>query len=98
VNRENDFVRSPGNALGHAAPRTVLIGVALAPHELHAWVEDDGCGFVPGHRGAPVYAGTGLAAMRERAALIGGRLTMVSAPGQGTHVELLVPLPGHHDD
>jgi signal transduction histidine kinase len=30
--------------------------------------------------------------------LIGGRLTMVSAPGQGTHVELLVPLPGHHDD
>jgi signal transduction histidine kinase len=86
------------NALSHGAPRMMLIGVALAPHELHAWVEDDGCGFVLVHRAASVFAGTGLAAMRERAALIGGRLTIASVPGQGTHVELLVPLPGHHDE
>jgi signal transduction histidine kinase len=86
------------NALSHGAPRMVLIGVALAPHELHAWVEDDGCGFVLVHRAAAVFAGTGLAAMRERAALMGGRLTMASMPGQGTHVELLVPLPGHRDE
>jgi signal transduction histidine kinase len=86
------------NALRHGTPRMVLIGVALAPHELRAWVEDDGCGFVPGPRRDPVSAGTGLISMRERAALIGGRLTVSSIPGQGTHVELLVPLPGCRDE
>ena len=86
------------NALRHGTPRMVLIGVALAPHELRAWVEDDGCGFVPGPRRDPVSAGTGLISMRERAALIGGRLTVSSIPGQGTYVELLVPLPGCRDE
>jgi signal transduction histidine kinase len=86
------------NALRHASPRLVLIGVALAPHELHAWVEDDGRGFVPANRAGPVPAGNGLISMRERAALLGGRLTIVSVPGRGTHVGLLVPLPGHRDE
>jgi signal transduction histidine kinase len=86
------------NALKHGSPQLVLIGVALAPHELYAWVEDDGLGFVNPDRADPVSAGTGLASMRERAALIGGRLAIASNPGQGTHVELLVPLPGCPDD
>lgn len=86
------------NALRHASPRLVLIGVALAPHELHAWVEDDGRGFVPANRAGPVPVGNGLISMRERAALLGGRLTIVSVPGRGTHVGLLVPLPGHRDE
>lgn len=86
------------NALRHGSPGMVLIGVALAPHQLRAWVEDDGRGFVPGPRADPVSGGTGLTSMRERAALIGGRLTISSLPGQGTHVELLVPLPGHRDE
>lgn len=86
------------NALTHGTARTVLIGVALAPHELHAWVEDDGRGFVLVNRADPVPAGNGLASMRERAALLGGRLTIVSVPDRGTHVELLVPLPGHRDE
>jgi signal transduction histidine kinase len=86
------------NALRHGAARTVLIGVALAPHELHAWVDDDGCGFVLDDRAAGIFTGTGLASMRERAALAGGRLTIASVPGQGTHVELLVPLLGRRDE
>jgi signal transduction histidine kinase len=86
------------NALKHGAPRLVMIGVALAPHELHAWVEDDGRGFVLVNRAAPGLAGTGIASMRERAALLGGRLTIASVPGQGTHVELVLPLPGHRDE
>lgn len=80
------------NSLKHGAPQMVVIGVALAPYELHAWVEDDGCGFTTGDRANSALAGTGLASMRERAALAGGRLTVASVPGQGTHVELLVPL------
>ena len=86
------------NALAHGLPRLVLIGVALAPHELLAWVEDDGTGFVAGQARDSGTAGTGLASMRERAATLGGRLRIASVPGQGTVVELLVPLPGHRDE
>ena len=73
----------------------ILIGVNLGPHELHAWVEDDGRGFVVARHPAPPTAG--LVSMRERAALIGGRLTISSSPGHGTHVEVLVPLWGQRD-
>jgi signal transduction histidine kinase len=86
------------NTLAHGSPRLVLIGVALAPHELRAWVEDDGTGFAAGQGRDPAAAGTGLASMRERAAMLGGRLRIASVPGQGTIVELLVPLPGHQDE
>jgi signal transduction histidine kinase len=82
------------NALLHGAPQLVLIGVELDPHELSAWVLDDGCGFAPrsADRGA---AGVGLASMRERAALIGGRVAVSSVPGYGTRVELRLPLQEH---
>jgi signal transduction histidine kinase len=40
-------------------------------------------------------AGTGLAAMRERATLLGGKVSIVSKPGHGTSVELIVPLASH---
>lgn len=81
------------NALTHGDPRTLLIDIILAPHELHAWVEDDGCGFLV----SAVSAGIGLSSMRERAALLNGRLTVASTLGQGTQMELLIPLPGTHD-
>jgi signal transduction histidine kinase len=81
------------NALTHGYPRTLLIDVILAPHELHAWVEDDGCGFLAGE----LSAGIGLSSMRERAALLSGRLTVASALGQGTRLELLIPLPWTSD-
>jgi signal transduction histidine kinase len=82
------------NALAHGLPRLVLIGVVLAPHELLAWVEDDGTGFMAGQARDSGAAGTGLASMRERAAMLGGQLRIGSVPGQGTVVELLVSLPG----
>jgi len=86
------------NALRHGIPQMVLIRVALAPYELHALVEDDGRGFGPGQSAVPVITGTGLASMRERACLMTGRLTIASIPGQGTRVELLVPLPGRRSE
>jgi signal transduction histidine kinase len=86
------------NALTHAMPQMVLIGVTLAPHELHAWIDDNGRGFMLANEVNPFPAGTGLASMRERAASAGGRLTLDSAPGHGTHIELLIPLPGRRDD
>jgi len=81
------------NALTHGYPRTLLIDIILAPHELHAWVEDDGCGFLVGEPSA----GVGLSSMSERAALLNGRLTVASALGHGTQLELLIPLSGARD-
>jgi signal transduction histidine kinase len=86
------------NALRHGNPQMVLIGVACSSHQLHAWVEDNGCGFVPVQPAESVGTSTGLASMRERACLLGGRLTITAAPGEGTHVELVVPLPGCRDE
>jgi signal transduction histidine kinase len=84
------------NALAHGAPELVLIEIDFAAYELRASVDDDGCGFAPAERSGPSAAG--LTSMRERAILIGGRLTIASTPGQGTRVELVVPLPGQRDE
>ena len=47
-------------------------------------VRDDGCGFKPGGRTGRL----GVSGMRERALLVGGRLNVFSAPGEGTTIEL----------
>jgi signal transduction histidine kinase len=79
----------------HGAPHSVLVGVEVTRRELRAWVDDDGQGFSVGEHAESPAAGTGLATMRERAALLGGTLSIISKPGRGTSVELSVPLSGH---
>ena len=68
--------RRPGSG-GGAAPGQVLVEI-----------RDNGHGFDPagGHPGH-----FGLESMRSRAAEIGGRLTIASAPGSGTVVRVRVP-------
>lgn len=82
------------NALTHGAPQSVVVGIEVTRRELRAWVDDDGKGFTVGGDAESPAAGTGLATMRERAALLGGTLAIVSKPGRGTSVELTVPLAG----
>jgi signal transduction histidine kinase len=84
------------NALTHAAPQLVLIGVEVSAQELSAWVIDDGRGFSVPPVAQWAASGSGLASMRERAALVGGHAVVSSTPGHGTRVELHVPLPGNH--
>ena len=38
--------------------------------------------------------GSGLGSMRERVALFGGQLSLVSAPGEGTQLRAVLPLRG----
>jgi signal transduction histidine kinase len=83
------------NALTHGVPQSVVVGVEVTRRELRAWVDDDGTGFACGDDAESPAAGTGLATMRERAALLGGTVSIISKPGRGTSVELSVPLPGH---
>jgi signal transduction histidine kinase len=55
-------------------------------------VHDSGVGFDPEAQISPP-RGWGLAGMRERADSIGGQLHILSAPGEGTLIELRVPSP-----
>ena len=54
-----------------------------------AVIEDDGRGFGPGQR---TDNGLGLLGMRERVALVGGRLDVESSPGSGTTLSIEVPV------
>ncbi len=71
----------------HAAARNVRVRLAQAVGEqpLRLEVQDDGVGFDPSIVSADRI---GLAGMAERAALVGGRLQVESAPRQGTLVLL----------
>jgi len=62
-------------------------------------VEDDGRGFVPAPAaGTSGPFGYGLPGMRERAELLGGRLEVISYPGQGTLLRLLFPAVAPESD
>lgn len=79
-----------GNALRHGGARRVEVELMEEGGELVLRVRDDGAGFDPQ---APS-TGYGLLGMRERAAALGGRLVIASAPGSGATVEARVPLGG----
>lgn len=78
------------NAEKHADATTIRVQAHATREGASIAVEDNGHGFDPG---APT-AGHGLLGMRERAALLGGQLSIRSAPGDGTRVELLLPAAG----
>jgi signal transduction histidine kinase len=82
------------NAVRHARPSQIEVGMLCDEDELQVWVRDDGVGFsttpCPHREG-----GHGIVGMHERARRLGGRLTIRSAPGEGTEVSLLVPQRGH---
>jgi signal transduction histidine kinase len=77
------------NAVRHAQPARVTVSV-VSGDNLQLTVRDDGLGFDPdeqNNRGRRL----GLTSMRERAASIGGTLTISSSPGNGATVHLEVP-------
>jgi len=76
------------NIARHAHARSVALSLSAEGDGWLLTVADDGCGFeVPADLGRLAGAGHyGLAGMQERAALIGARLEVVSAPGKGTTV------------
>ncbi|GGS17284.1 two-component sensor histidine kinase [Streptomyces griseoviridis] len=76
------------NALRHAAPSRLDLTVEVTDGTLYAAVTDDGCGFLVG----ATPGGNGLSSMRERAKVLGGELTLSSAPEVGTVVEVRAPL------
>jgi two-component system, NarL family, sensor histidine kinase UhpB len=77
------------NVVRHANARNVELSLsARRAGGVELRIRDDGGGIAGG---AVNGDGTGLAGMRERALLIGGRLTIREADGGGTEVRLSVP-------
>ena len=80
-----------GNAIRHAKATRVSIGIVQHEGVIELEVVDDGIGFNTAdvERRRP---GMGLFTMRERAALVGGRVTLQSLPGVGTRILVAVPV------
>jgi signal transduction histidine kinase len=76
------------NVARHAQARHVAVRVEGTAEAFVLEIVDDGCGF---DANRPPARGWGLRNLHERAAAIGGRLEIESAPGRGTAVRLSVP-------
>jgi signal transduction histidine kinase len=75
------------NVSRHAAAATCRISLRREEAGVVLEVDDDGRGFDPDR----VARGNGLGNLRERAADLGGRAEVASAPGQGTTVRVTIP-------
>jgi PAS domain S-box-containing protein len=78
------------NAIKHARPARVQLRLGGTGGQVTLEVHDDGRGF---NTGASFPGHLGLASMQERTAKLAGRLEVESAPGEGTTVRAVVPLP-----
>lgn len=73
------------NAVRHAQVDEATVTLRKQDDVVIAVIRDEGCGFeFDGHQG--------LTSMQERAAMVGGALTVCSAPGHGTTVRASVPV------
>lgn len=87
------------NILKHAQARTVSVSVERRPDEVRVIIEDDGIGFDaeagPGQvvDRASTKPHLGLSGIRERLSLLGGTLTLETAPARGTTLFVRIPSP-----
>jgi signal transduction histidine kinase len=82
------------NSVKHSGASTTWVRVQALPGRVQLEIEDDGRGF----DAEAAFAGHfGLESMRARAAEIGGRLTISTAPGKGTVVRVETPAGGELD-
>lgn len=80
------------NAVKHARAKSILVRFEQEKSEVRLTVEDDGRGLDPAEAAAKPQS-MGHRIMRNRAAVIGGRLEIRSRPGGGTLVSCLLPPP-----
>jgi signal transduction histidine kinase len=84
------------NVRRHAQAETVHVQLDFGHSQVRLVVEDDGIGLPEsterddGDSDAD-RRGFGLIGMRERTALLGGEMTVLSGPGTGTRIEVIVP-------
>ena len=79
-----------GNIRKHASAGKAWVSWELGEHWLTLRVRDDGCGFDP--EDVPLISRHGLRIMKERAELLGADFQVASRIGEGTEVEVRLPL------
>jgi signal transduction histidine kinase len=77
------------NVVKHSHARSATVTLTVDSERVSLRIVDDGVGFVVEHYPT---TGLGLASMRERVRLVGGKIEVVSAPMRGTTVEASLPL------
>ena len=78
---------SLSNVVQHSGASTVRVELSSVGRTVLR-VRDDGCGFKIANGRGSSRNRLGVSGMRERALLVGGRLNVFSAPGEGTTIEL----------
>lgn len=81
---------SVSNVVRHAGADRARVSVSVVDGRVVATVEDEGRGF-SASRVREGGGGLGLIGMQERAVMMGGRITVDSAPGEGTRVCIELP-------
>lgn len=79
------------NVAKHAHAEKFAVRLIATGSRISLEVEDDGVGFVPR---TSQEKGFGLTGMRERAAALGGSVTVHSQPEQGTRIRVAFPISG----
>ena len=82
------------NVVKHSRALTATVTFEVRDRVARLEIADRGVGFDTAHRGSGLNleGGYGMLSMAERADLVGGTLTVDSAPGAGTTITVVVPL------
>lgn len=80
------------NVMEHAAARQGVLTLTYDFDQVRLDVRDDGRGFDPLRKRSAGLRGHGLDGLVQRAASLGGRAVIESAPGEGTTVSVAFPL------
>ncbi|MGH8025968.1 MAG: sensor histidine kinase [Pseudoxanthomonas sp.] len=75
------------NIQRHARAEGASVSLHSVDQQVSLRIQDDG-------RGGAIVPGNGLCGMRERIESLGGRLRVDATPGQGTRVEVILPVAG----
>jgi PAS domain S-box-containing protein len=79
------------NVVKHAGAKSARVVLSTSGKSITVTVSDKGKGFDPARLGHSK-GGLGLLSLRERCSYIGGSLEIESSPGNGTRINLAIPL------
>lgn len=77
------------NIIQHAGAGQAAVELVVTPEEIQLFITDDGRGFDTNNHPHDCF---GLIGINERVNLLGGTLRLESAPGEGTRLEVKIPI------